>query len=90
MRYIQEIFYRSRTACVKGIRTAVDFAELSRTQIAVPVLSIGGEKANGAALGAQVKLVAPNVKVIVLKDTGHWILEERPEETIAALVEFLQ
>ncbi len=71
-------------------KTAVDFAELSKTQLAVPVLSIGGEKANGAALGAQVKLVAPNVKVIVLKDTGHWILEERPQETIAALVDFLQ
>jgi len=27
--------------------------------------------------------------VIVLKDTGHWILEERPDQTIAALVSFL-
>ena len=71
-------------------KTAVDFAELSKTQLAVPVLSIGGEKANGAALGAQAKLVAADVKVIVLKDTGHWILEERPQETIAALVDFLQ
>jgi len=25
----------------------------------------------------------------VLKDTGHWILEERPKETIDALVKFL-
>ena len=71
-------------------KTATDFAELAKTPLAIPVLSIGGAKANGAALGAQVKLVAADVKVIVLEDTGHWILEERPEKTIAALVDFLQ
>jgi pimeloyl-ACP methyl ester carboxylesterase len=70
-------------------KTAVDFAELSKTRLAIPVLSIGGAKANGAALGAQAKLVASDVTVMVLKDTGHWILEERPEETTAALVAFL-
>ena len=68
----------------------MDFAELSKTPLAVPVLSIGGAKANGAALGAQAKLVASEVKVIVLRDTGHWIMEERPDETIGALVDFLQ
>jgi len=71
-------------------RTAVDFAALAGTQLAIPVLSIGGAKANGAALAAQAKLVASDVTVVVLKDTGHWILEERPQETIAALVNFLQ
>jgi pimeloyl-ACP methyl ester carboxylesterase len=71
-------------------KTAADFAELAKTQLVIPVLSIGGEKANGAALGAQAKLVASDVTVVVLKDTGHWILEERPDETIAALVRFLQ
>jgi pimeloyl-ACP methyl ester carboxylesterase len=71
-------------------KTAVDFAELSKTQLTIPVLSIGGAKANGVALGAQAKLVASDVKVIVLEDTGHWILEERPEKTIGALVDFLQ
>jgi hypothetical protein len=25
----------------------------------------------------------------VLKDTGHWIMEERPKETMDALVKFL-
>jgi pimeloyl-ACP methyl ester carboxylesterase len=71
-------------------KTATDFSELSKTQLVVPVLSIGGAKANAAALGAQAKLIASDVKVIVLEDAGHWILEERPKQTIAALVEFLQ
>jgi len=29
------------------------------------------------------------VTVNVLKDTGHWVLEERPKETTDALEEFL-
>jgi len=70
-------------------KTAIDFAELAKTRLAIPVLSIGGEKANGVALGVQVKLIASDVTVIVLENTGHWILEERPAETIAALDRFL-
>jgi hypothetical protein len=34
-------------------------------------LSIGGDKSLGVALGTQAKLIAPDVTVIVLKDTGH-------------------
>ena len=70
-------------------KTATDFAELAKTRLAFPVLSIGGAKANGVALGAQAKLIASDVTVVVLEDTGHWILEERPEETIKALSGFL-
>jgi pimeloyl-ACP methyl ester carboxylesterase len=70
-------------------QTAKDFAELSRTKLSMPVLSIGGEKSLGKELGQQMKLVATNVTVIVLPDTGHWILEERPKETTDALVKFL-
>jgi Predicted hydrolases or acyltransferases (alpha/beta hydrolase superfamily) len=55
----------------------------------MPVLSIGGEKSLGNELAEQMKLVADNVTVVVLKDTGHWILEERPKETSDALVKFL-
>jgi pimeloyl-ACP methyl ester carboxylesterase len=35
------------------------------------------------------KLVANDVRVVVLKDTGHWISEERPRETTDALMNFL-
>src|ERR1700751_1865094 len=71
-------------------KTATDFADLAKTQLAMPVLSIGGAKANGKALGAQAKLIAATVKVIIIEDTGHWILEESPKETIGALVDFLK
>jgi pimeloyl-ACP methyl ester carboxylesterase len=70
-------------------QAANDFEELARTRLPMPVLSIGGEKANGVALGEQVKLVASNAKVVVVRNSGHWLMEEQPEETMAALLEFL-
>ena len=70
-------------------QAARDFAQLSQTKLTMPVLVIGGEKANGDVLAQQMKLVATNVSVVILKDTGHWVLEERPKETTDALVKFL-
>ena len=65
------------------------FAQFSQTKLAMPVLSIGGDKSLGNELGAQIKLVADSVTVILLPNTGHWILEEKPKETTDALVNFL-
>jgi pimeloyl-ACP methyl ester carboxylesterase len=70
-------------------QAAKDFAELAKKKLAIPLLVIGGEKASGAVLSQQAKLVASNATVIVLKDTGHWVLEELPGETTDALVNFL-
>jgi pimeloyl-ACP methyl ester carboxylesterase len=70
-------------------QTAKDFSQLAQTKLAIPVLAIGGEKSLGVVLGQQMKLVATDVTVVVLKDTGHWVMEERPKETIEALQNFL-
>jgi pimeloyl-ACP methyl ester carboxylesterase len=70
-------------------QAAKDFAQLSQTRLTMPVLVIGGEKSLGEALAQQMKLVASDVTVVVLKDTGHWVLEERPKETTEALQKFL-
>jgi pimeloyl-ACP methyl ester carboxylesterase len=70
-------------------KTAKQFAELSRTPLTMPVLSIGGEKSLGAFLGEQMKLVAPDLTGIVVKDSGHWLLEEQPLVTLEALLGFL-
>lgn len=69
---------------------AKDFAPLSQTKLTMPVLSIGGEKSLGKELGEQAKIVANNPEIIVLPNTGHWIMEERSKETMDALVKFLQ
>jgi pimeloyl-ACP methyl ester carboxylesterase len=70
-------------------QAAKDFAQLSQTKLTMPVLVIGGEKSLGDALARQMKLVATDVTVVMLKDTGHWLLEERPKETTEALQKFL-
>ncbi len=74
---------------VSFMQAATDFAQLSQTKLTMPVLSISGQKSMGDALGQQMKLVATDVDSVVLKDAGHWIMEERPKETTEALVGFL-
>ncbi len=70
-------------------QAAKDFAQLSQTKLTMPVLTIGGDKSLGEALGQQIKLVATNVSVVVIKNSGHWVLEEQPRQTSDALEKFL-
>jgi pimeloyl-ACP methyl ester carboxylesterase len=70
-------------------QTAKDFAQFSHTKLTMPVLVIGGEKSRGDGLGREAKEVANNVTVVILKNTGHWLMEENPKETMDMLVKFL-
>ena len=69
--------------------TAQDFAQMAQTKLTMPVLSIGGDKSLGGALAAQMKLVATDVSVVIIHNSGHWILEEQPKQTTDALLNFL-
>jgi pimeloyl-ACP methyl ester carboxylesterase len=83
---------RMRAGCAyfaAWTQTAKDFAQMAQTKLTIPVLSIAGDKASGGVLGPQMKLVASDVTAVVLKYTGHWVLEERPKETTDALLKFL-
>jgi len=68
---------------------AKDFAELAKTPLAMPMLVLTGEKAGGEFLIQQAKLVATNVQGVVVRGSGHWLMEEAPEQVIPKLVEFL-
>jgi pimeloyl-ACP methyl ester carboxylesterase len=68
---------------------ATDNRKLAENKLTMPVLTIEGDKAMGGALEVQARIVANNVTSIVLADTGHWLMEQRPEETKAALKKFL-
>jgi pimeloyl-ACP methyl ester carboxylesterase len=74
---------------ISWAQAAKDFAEMSQTKLTMPVLSVGGDKSLGEPLAAQMKLVAENVSVVIVKNSGHWILEEQPKQTTEALVHFL-
>jgi pimeloyl-ACP methyl ester carboxylesterase len=70
-------------------RDAKDFAELSATKLSMPVLVLTGEKASGTFLIEQTKLVATNVDGKVIASSGHWLIDEAPQQTIPALVTFI-
>jgi pimeloyl-ACP methyl ester carboxylesterase len=81
---------RAAWAYFKAIpKTAQEFAALAQRSIAMPVLVLAGEKAAGAGLSAQVSLVAAHVSSTVVPGSGHWLVDERPEETLAALEAFV-
>jgi len=70
-------------------KTAGDFAELSKTKLNIPLLAIAGDKASASVLMPQAHLVADNATEAVIKNSGHWIMEEYPKETMDALLKFL-
>ena len=68
---------------------AKDFAGFAKTPLQMPMLVLSGEKAGGQFLIDQAKLVDTNVQGVIVKGSGHWLMEEAPEQTIPALVAFL-
>jgi len=55
--------------------------------LTLPVLGLGGISFD--FLAPFLKAAAPNAQVVKLADTGHWIPDEKPDETIRRFVEFL-
>ena len=70
-------------------RDAKDFADLSATKLSMPVLVLTAEKASGTFLIEQTKLVATNVDGKVVAGSGHWLIDEAPQQTIPALIMFI-
>jgi pimeloyl-ACP methyl ester carboxylesterase len=68
---------------------AKDFAELAQTKLTMPMLVLTGEKASGSFLIEQARLVDSNVDGIVIKGSGHWLMEEAPQQVIPQLVAFI-
>ena len=68
---------------------ANDFAAFSATKLDMPFLVLTGEKASGTFLIDQAKMVATNVSGTVVKNSGHWLMEEAPDQVVPAIVAFL-
>lgn len=67
-------------------RANVTFA---KAPLRMPVLAMGGAKSMGALMPQFAKAVAVNVQTSVIPDAGHWLMDENPRATIAALTAFL-
>ncbi|HWY48347.1 MAG TPA: alpha/beta hydrolase [Bryobacteraceae bacterium] len=70
-------------------KDAQDFARFAQTPLLMPMLVLTGEKASGEFLIQQGRLVAKNVEGVVVRNSGHWLMEEAPDQVIPKLVEFL-
>ena len=93
-------FYASRYAAPLGMRAgfaqfkaftqdAIDNAKFAATKLGMPVLAAGGEKSFGTTMGDIMKVVATDVQTEVVPNSGHWIMEENPEATVAIITAFL-
>ena len=55
----------------------------------MPVLAIGGEASYGEHVAEAMRVLADDVQTAVIPGTGHWVAEDAPEATLAALTAFL-
>ena len=55
----------------------------------MPVLAIGGDKSFGTAQADVMRFVATDVSGHVVANSGHWLMEEQPAATVAAIAAFL-
>jgi pimeloyl-ACP methyl ester carboxylesterase len=68
---------------------AKDFAGFAQTKLPMPFLVLTGEKASGTFLIEQTKLVATNVTGVVIKGSGHWLMDEARDQVVPHIATFL-
>ena len=59
------------------------------TKLPMPVLAVGGAKSFGANEAGVMRNAATDVTELVISDAGHWLMEEQPAATIAAVRDFV-
>jgi pimeloyl-ACP methyl ester carboxylesterase len=57
--------------------------------VTMPVLAIGGEQSFGANQAVVMRNAATQVTEVVIPQAGHWLMEEPPAATMAAIRTFL-
>ncbi|NNG22494.1 alpha/beta fold hydrolase [Telluria aromaticivorans] len=62
---------------------------LAGKKLRMPVLAIGGAKSFGANEAMVMRHAATDVTEVVIPDAGHWLMEEAPAATIAAIRAFI-
>jgi pimeloyl-ACP methyl ester carboxylesterase len=62
---------------------------VARGKLTMPVLAIGAEKSFNTAMADDMRFVATHVTGQVIANSGHWLMEEQPAATVAAIRAFL-
>ncbi|MEI5678014.1 alpha/beta hydrolase [Mesorhizobium sp. CCNWLW179-1] len=58
-------------------------------KLTMPVLAIGGEKSFGPMMATIMRFAASDVTEGIIPNSGHWIMEENPDATVAMVTAFL-
>ncbi len=58
-------------------------------RLAMPVLAVGGARSFGSTMAQVMRAAADTVQESVIADSGHWLMEEQPQATIAAIRPFI-
>ena len=58
-------------------------------KLAMPILAIGGDKSFGTMQADVMRFVASDVTAQVIANSGHWLMEEQPDATVAAITAFV-
>jgi pimeloyl-ACP methyl ester carboxylesterase len=66
----------------------IEFSE--NEKLKMPILTMGGDGAVGGALKSTMDALAEDISGEVIKDCGHFIMEEQPEIVSKFLLEFLE
>jgi pimeloyl-ACP methyl ester carboxylesterase/quercetin dioxygenase-like cupin family protein len=64
-------------------------ASLAIGRLQMPVLAIGGDHSFGSTMAFVMRFAADDVHQVVIADSGHWLMEEQPRATVAAIRHFL-
>jgi len=64
-------------------------AAAPRGRLAMPLLAIGGDHSFGPTMAFVMRFAADDVHESVIANAGHWLMEEQPQATIAAIHAFL-
>jgi pimeloyl-ACP methyl ester carboxylesterase len=59
-------------------------------KLPMPVLAIGGDHSYGASMQSELASVASNVRGAVVTNSGHWIMEEQPQQAIGVILPFIE
>jgi pimeloyl-ACP methyl ester carboxylesterase len=64
-------------------------AFLAKGKLTMPILAVGAEKSYGTTMADDLRQVATDVTPAIVHNSGHWIMEEQPAETVAIVKAFL-
>jgi pimeloyl-ACP methyl ester carboxylesterase/uncharacterized RmlC-like cupin family protein len=64
-------------------------ALLANGRLKMPVLAIGGDHSFGGTMAHVMRFAADDVSEVVIADSGHWLMQEQPGATVAAIRAFL-